>query len=143
MVIEPMDLDIGTYTLRLPAGASLPSSSERPAPFRQLAVARLGPFELSGSILFGKTLQDWREFVGWTTKYETPVVAITVNSIPGLRLPGVDRRLDYAFQAPGEELLELVAWSEEPTNQDQRQLVEDTIQTLHVRPRPAIVLTKP
>jgi hypothetical protein len=64
-----MNLDIGPYTLRLPAIASVPSSSERPAAFRAAPLARLGPFELCGSILSTKTLQDWREFVGWTTKY--------------------------------------------------------------------------
>ena len=135
-----MNLNIGPYTLRLPAIASVPSSSERPAPFRTLPLARLGPFELSGIILSGKTLQDWGEYVGWTTKHQTQVISISVNGIPGLRIPGVDRRLDYAFQAAGEELLELVAWSDGPTSQGPRELVEDAIQTLHIRPLPGIIL---
>jgi hypothetical protein len=136
-----MNLDIGAYRLRLPAVASVPSSSERLAPFRAVPLARLGPFELSGCILSGKTLQDWREFVEWTTKNLTQVVAISVNGIPGLRMPGVEQRLDYAFQAPGEDVLQLVAWSDSPTNEDQRELLESTIQTLQLRPRrPGIIL---
>ena len=137
-----MNLDIDPYRLRLPVVASVPSSSERPPPFRAVPLARLGSFELSGSVLYGKTLQDWREFVEWTTKNQTQVVAISVNGIPGLRTRGGEHRLDYAFQAPGAEVLQLVAWSNGPTNEDQRELLEGTIQTLHLRPRPAILLSE-
>jgi hypothetical protein len=129
-----MDLDIGAYRLRLPRLATIPTPSERPAPGRSLPLARIGPFEFSAMLAEG-TLQDWRDFVGWTTKYQTECWPIVVNGIPGLKLPPNDRRLDYSFQGVGDKRLDLIAWSDQETTMEQRQMVEDIIQTLSIRPR--------
>jgi hypothetical protein len=46
-----MDLDIGSYRLILPEGATVADSSERPRPFRAVPLARFGPFELYAYLL--------------------------------------------------------------------------------------------
>jgi hypothetical protein len=127
-----MHLDIGLYRLQLPEGATLPDSSESPRPFRSLPLARLGPFELHPSLLDG-ALQEWCEAVSQATKGRAQFFEISVNGVPGVRLPPNTQRLDYAFQTPGERRVELVAWSDRLTSHDERQLVEDAIQTIHVR----------
>lgn len=134
-----MDLDIGSYRLQLPGGAAVPDPSERPRPFRSVPLVRIGPFELHASLLEG-TLQEWRETVSQATRGRARFFDINVNGIPGVRLPPNSRRLDYAFQTPGEKRLEVVAWSDRATSNDERQLVEDAIQTLHIRPQASLIL---
>ena len=134
-----MDLDIGPYRLCLPAAATAPTSEERPSPNRSLPLARIGPIEFHATIADG-TLEEWRDAVGWATKYRTQFIAIAVNGIPGFKLPPNDRRLDYAFQSPGQKRIELLAWSDEATTEEQRQTMEVAIQSLHVRPRPSIII---
>jgi hypothetical protein len=95
-----MDMDIGPYRIQLPAMATVPASSEPPVPFKSVPLARIGPFELSASLDDG-TLEEWREFVGWTTKYQAKFLSIEVNGIPGLKLPPSDQRVDYAFKSAG------------------------------------------
>lgn len=129
-----MDLDISPYRLLLPSVATVPALGEIPKPFRSLPLARLGPIELHASVGDG-TLQEWQDHVQTATRNQTQFLVITVNGIPGLRLPPTDRRLDYAFQIPGGKRIELVAWSDLPTTESQRQTVEAVIQTLHVPPR--------
>jgi hypothetical protein len=134
-----MDLDIGSYRLQLPEGAVLPDPLEPPRPFRSSPLARIGPFELNAHLLDG-TLQEWRETVSQATKNRAQFSDINVNGIPGVKLPGTAQRLDYAFQAPGEKRLEVVAWSDRATSSDEQRLIEDAIQTLQVRPRPSLIL---
>ncbi len=137
-----MDLDIGPYRLVLPSNATVPDPSERQRPFRSLPLARVGPFELSASLLDG-TLQEWRDTVTMTTKGRTQFFVINITGIPGVRLPANEQRLDYAFQAPGEKRLELVWWSDRATSDQERRPVEDAIQTLHVRPQVSLISPEP
>jgi hypothetical protein len=134
-----VDLDIGPYRVCLPAAATVPASDERPRPSRSLPLARIGPIELHAVIADG-TLEEWRNVVELATKCRTQFLAIAVNGIPGLKLPPNDRRLDYAFQSPGQKRIELMTWSDEPTTEEQRRTVEVVIHTLHVRPRASIIL---
>ena len=102
-----MDMDIGPYRIRLPAIATVPASSERPVPSRSVPLARIGPFELSATLDDG-TLEEWREFVGWTTKNQAIFLSIEVNGIPGVKLPPNDQRLDYAFKSAGIQRIDSV-----------------------------------
>ena len=79
------------------------------------------------------TLADWREHVEWATKSQASILSIEVNGIPGLRLAGVDQRLDYTFQSPGQKRIEIVTWSDVPTNPEERQVIERMVATLAVR----------
>jgi hypothetical protein len=124
-----MDMDIGPYRIRLPAIATVLASSEPPVPFRSVPLARIGPFELRASLDDG-TLEEWREFVGWTTKYQAKFLSMEVNGIPGLTLPPSDRRLDYAFKSAGIQRIDLVAWSDSQTTSDQRRIIEEIVETL-------------
>jgi hypothetical protein len=135
-----MNLDVGPYRLRLPAVATFPASSERPRPHRAVPQVRLGPFDLHVSVLDG-TLKEWREHAEWTTKHTVHPSEIVVNGIPGLRLPIVpdSQRLDYAFQSPGLQLVDIVAWSDRAVDSQERALIEDLIQTLQIRPSAASV----
>ena len=128
-----MDLDIGPYRIRLPTNATVPAPSERPIPSRSVPLARIGPFELT-AILGDGTLEEWREFVGWTTKYQTEFLSMEVNGIPGVTLPPNDQRLDYAFKSPGNQRIDLVAWSDSQTTPEQRRVVEEIVQTIQIKP---------
>jgi len=134
-----MELDIGSYRLQLPGSAVLPDPLEPPRPFRSLPLARIGPFELHASLLNG-TLQEWRETVSQATKNSAQFFEVNVNGIPGVKLPGTTQRLDYAFQTPGEKRLDVVAWSDRPTSSDERQVIEDAIKTLQIRPPTSLIL---
>lgn len=136
---ESLDLDIGPYRLQLPAGATVPDRSERPRPFRSLPLARIGPFELHANLLDG-TLQEWREAVSEATRSGAQFFEINVNGIPGVRLAPNTQRLDFVFQTSGEKRIELVAWSDRVTSNEERQLVEDAVQTLHVPPQVSLIL---
>jgi hypothetical protein len=124
-----LDMDIGPYRIRLPTIATVPASSEPPVPFKSVPLARIGPFEISASLDDG-TLEEWREFVGWTTKYRAKFLSIEVNGIPGLTLAPSDQRLDYAFKSAGIQRIDLVAWSDSQTTPDQRRIIEETVETL-------------
>jgi hypothetical protein len=129
-----MDLDIGPYRVCLPTAATVPASDEKPRPYRSLPLARIGPIEFH-AVLADGTLEEWRSVVELATKHRTQFLTIVVNGIPGFKLPPNNRRLDYAFQCPGEKRIELMTWSDEPTTEEQHQTVEAVIQTLRVRPR--------
>jgi hypothetical protein len=134
-----MDLDIGSYRVCLPTAATVPASDEKPRPFRSLPLARIGSIEFY-ACLADASLEEWRNAVELATKHRTQFLTIAVNGIPGFKLPPNDRRLDYAFQSPGEKRIALTTWSDEPTTEEQRQTVEAVIQTLHVRRRSPIIL---
>ena len=127
-----MHFDIGPYTLRLPTAAAFPDPSERALPHRALPQFRVGRFDVHVSLM-DETLADWREHVEWTTKNQASILSIEVNGIPGLRLPGVDQRLDYTFQSPGQKRIEIVAWSDVPTNPGEREVIERMVATLAAR----------
>jgi hypothetical protein len=123
---------IGPYALKLPDTAAFPASSERLAPHRVLPLFRIGPFNLSATLENG-SLADWREHVDWTTKYQANILTIEVNGVPGLMLPPTDRRLDYVFHGAARQRLSIVAWSDSPTTLLQRNLVQESVFTIHLR----------
>jgi hypothetical protein len=127
-----VDFTIGPYALKLPDDAAIPASSERPEPHRTIPQFRIGPFDVHATLESG-SLQDWREHVDWTTKYQANILPIEVNGIPGLTLPPTHQRLDYVFRAPSRERLSIVAWSDSPTSSPQQQLVQEAVLTIHLR----------
>lgn len=128
-----MVFKIGPYALRLPNTAVFPDPSESPAHGRALPQFRIGPFDVHATLQNG-TLQDWRDHVEWTTKYQATILDIEANDIPGLVLaPALSaQRLDYGFQADSRETLSIVAWSDVPTTPRQQQLVNDMVLTIHL-----------
>jgi hypothetical protein len=83
--------------------------------------------------LSDSSLERWREFIGYTTKYEAVIEELEINGIPGFTiLPGPlnDRRLDYFFQAPRSRSITIVAWSDVPTTPSQRLAIDRAVQTL-------------
>jgi hypothetical protein len=134
LVAAAMHLDVGPYRLDLPSVATIPSASEVPVPHRVVPLARIYPWELNAGLM-EDSLAHWREAVTWITKGSAQFREISVNGIPGLLLPPVPdaQRLDYTFVAPPHPRIEIVAWSDTPTTQEQREVVDTIVQTLRVR----------
>jgi hypothetical protein len=92
----------------------------------------IGPFTFNAN-LSDSDLEHWREFVGYTTKYQAVLVALEVNGIPGFTqrpTPGSDRRLDYIFQAKDCKSISIVAWSDVPTTPSQREVIDRAVHTI-------------
>ena len=130
-----MQMDVGSYRIHLPASAVLLGQRASKLASSPIVAARIGPFELTAHVV-GGSLNEWREYIDWTTKGQTRLEETVVNSVPGLKIAANARsvrRLDYAFQSPGFECIEIVATSETDTTQLERAVVYDALGTIHVR----------
>ena len=139
--VPAMHFDVGPYRLTLPPTAQLPHASERAPPHRVVPDFRIGPFAIN-ALLSDGSLKDWRDHVDWETKYQTTVSPVEANGIPGLTLVPSSQRLDYAFQSPGRQRVDIVAWSDTPTSSEQQQIVQAAVLTIHV-PQPTVLVAGP
>jgi len=136
-----MRVTVGHYELDVPErsshGESPVTRDGEPTP-----LATIGRFKLHAHVL-GGSLHDWRQHVAWTTKYQAQFVELDFNGVPGLQQAvtssGV-QRLDFAFQAPELECIEIVAWCDTPATAQELRTVESVIRTIR-RATPEIILT--
>lgn len=137
-----LHFNVGCYRITLPAGGVVVGAKRVPPADTEVMVARLGSFEITAHTDDG-TLDDWREFVGHSTKFRASICDVEVNGIPGLTIPPNaqnTRRLDYTFKAAGRERIDIVAWANvQSTTEHERQAVADAIQTLSIRSPTVIV----
>ena len=130
-----MELQIGPYQLTVPDAGPQAGAIRHANPMKgDSSTISIGPFAVSAN-LSDSSLNSWREFIGYTTKHQAVIDELEVNGIPGLTIrPGPlnDRRLDYVFQAPNCQSIEIIAWSDEPTIAPQREAVDRAVRTLQV-----------
>lgn len=137
-----MDIGAGPYSFTLPERDDISVRPPRRHSFGPDPLARLGPYEFH-ALLSRATLEEMKEHIGWTTKYEAKFATVEFNGVPGFiqidTTGAACRRIDYVFQAPGLELVSIVATSDIPASETQQELVHEVVRTINVGGRPFLM----
>ncbi len=136
-----MDVSAGPYTFTLPERDDVSLDPPKQYPFSSRPLAQIGPFAFHAA-LSDDTLDELKEHIGWTTKYEAKFADLEVNGVPGflqIDTTGANsRRIDYAFKALGSELLTIVAWAEPAASAQQQAELHSIVRTIRLKAVPRI-----
>jgi hypothetical protein len=134
-----MDVSAGPYTFTLPERENVSLDPPKQYPFSPQPLAQIGPFAFHAT-LSNDTLDNLKEHIGWTTKYEAKFADLEFNGVPGFMhidtTGASSHRIDYVFKAQGSELLCIVATAEPAASLDQQAEIHSIVRTIRLNCAP-------